>query len=353
MSTQLGGKNADTLADARLFLETRNRSAGLTATNDIEIVCSSAKHNMDANTKSIALRLFSQTIRLDPHRFTHWPTTTDLCCWHCTEPFDTTPISVPRSQLPGEDEVVYVLYGVFCSANCGARWITSHHRDKHMVLLRFKRMLVDVFKCAPIDVFNLKLAPEAMTLAKFGGPYSLQEFRSKSVTTHVELTEPPFVNYDMVLQEHARAIGGVQPGEQVPSGHQISGLRRPTSMARRGLCGENTLLMTTKTKTSVLSDTTDEPTTDEPTNHTGVCGGLKEGGLYKEFLHQKQIEGSAPDFDTEEKKYVKPATEARSRKKPTTLNVAKAKSVGNVQGTLARFMRPSAIQAPAAFTDNN
>ena len=346
-TTTMAAKQQDTLADVKLFLETRHKPTNVGDARRVEIVCSSAKHNMDAQTTTTAYRLFSQTIHLDPKQIPVWPRTTNVCCWHCTEPFDTTPVSVPKTELPGDDGYVYVIYGVFCSGNCGARWIVNHHSyDRQHILLRFKKLLIDVFQCPAIDVFNMKLAPEQpfVALTKFGGPWTIEQFREKSLTVDVEILTPPFVSYDMVLREHARDLGGIAPSRVPPTtGHQIHGLQRPSSVSRRGR-GETSLLPRDNMSDAGLDSSGD--------NLTGVCNGLVDGGLFVGYLNRKTaVETSTASgavTATAAKAATAPSAPQQSTARKgsrrraainTNAAIAEAKATGNVQGTLAQFIR--------------
>ena len=329
-------RSMDTLSDARLFRATRNVPVNIGSAHEVkieEVVCSSSKFSMDSRKITTALRLFSQTIYLDPHRVGVWPTSTSICCWHDTEPFTTTPISIPKSQLHGDDEMVYVVYGVFCSVECASRWIITHHRDAAQILLRFNRLLVEVYMMNPVDVFDMKLAPDAISLSKFGGPYTLDAFRAKNKTVVVELLEPPFITYDMVLQEHARDVGGLQPAIPVGTGHQIRNIRRPSSLSRRGRNTDNTLLQMVSPE-NVMGENTEES--------TGVCTGLMDGGLFRSFSNAlTSSDGNVADG--EEKPDVRPVGK-KTKGKPRAANasavaIAEVKASGKGHGTLAQFIR--------------
>ncbi|MCH9716934.1 MAG: hypothetical protein K0U52_07605 [Gammaproteobacteria bacterium] len=282
-------KSKDTLEDVHVFLNTRQLPQlpvdehGQPRIKQCEIVCSSAKHDMGRPSKTTTYRLFSQTITLDPKTFDKWPRSTDKCCWHCTETFDTTPLSIPKAQLPNEDTMLYMLYGIFCSASCACKWIMDKHtHDAHQILLRFKELLVNVFGCDAVDVFNLQLAGHPQTsLIKFGGSKTIEQFRRDALTVDVELLEPPFITYDMVLRERRRdhltqqSTNSTQENQQSQqqdnqeklldslesTNHPIRGLRRPTQEAQEA---------------------------QEPPNETGVCNGLVEGGLFQDYVQQQQ-----------------------------------------------------------------
>lgn len=337
-------RSMDTLDDARLFRATRNVPVNIGTAQEVkieEVVCSSSKFSMSSRKITTALRLFSQTIYLDPHRLEVWPTSTSICCWHDTEPFSTTPLSIPKSQLHGDDEMVYVVYGVFCSVECAARWIITNHRDAAQILLRFNRLLVEVYKMDPVSVFEMKLAPDAISLTKFGGPYTLEAFRAKNKTVVVELLEPPFITYDMVLQEHARDVGGLQPLIPVGTGHQIRNIRRPSSLSRRGHNTDNTLLQMVSPE-NVMGENTEES--------TGVCTGLIEGGLFRSFLANAaagELASACEHAENKDKSVGRPVLKKKGKSRAVNASavaIAEVKASGRGHGTLAQFIRNASVK---------
>lgn len=231
----------DTLNDVRVFLQREAPDRART----IEVVCSSARRDMDRHATHTPYRLFSETIALFPECegqqrpcTTAWPTTTTLCCWHDCHPFDSTPIPIPKLKSKQMNTHVFVVYGVFCSANCAVAYILEKNTyDQQLVLLQFKTMMVDVFGLDADSVFALEPAAPRIFLTMFGGHLSIARFREQSLTVRATLLQPPFISYSMVLEENARAKdGGGSGGDALDGGiapitsHVIRGLRRPTKM---------------------------------------------------------------------------------------------------------------------------
>lgn len=229
----------DTLNDVRVFLQREAPDRART----IEVVCSSARRDMDRHATHTPYRLFSETIALFPEcegqqrpSATTWPTSTSLCCWHDCHPFTTTPIPIPKLRSKQMNSHVYVVYGIFCSANCAVAYILEKNTyDQQLVLLQFKTMMVDVFGLDADSVFALEPAAPRIFLTMFGGHLSIDRFRQQSLTVRATLVQPPFISYSMVLEENARARDGdtvdrSDSGIAPITSHVIRGLRRPTKM---------------------------------------------------------------------------------------------------------------------------
>ncbi len=117
-----------------------------------------------------------------------WPKKTDLCCYHCTEPFDTIPIPLPQSY--NSSQQLYAVYGVVCSGNCGKAFIIENEpmiTNQRMGL--FNQMIRDVFQLRGL----IRPAFPRMRLRKFGGDLDIMAFRRGFVHGSCELLMFPFV----------------------------------------------------------------------------------------------------------------------------------------------------------------
>lgn len=244
----------------------------------VEIVCSSGKLVTGKPAQTRAIRLFSHQLTLDPERFQQWPHTSELCCWWCTEQFGTTPVCIPKKR--NEETAVFEVYGVFCGGPCGLAYIMRESRasDLHQIMMDYRFLLIEVFGCHPPSVFDMRPAPPREALTKFGGHLSIGEFRLAGVTADTELVEPPFVNYNMVLQDNSKL--------QDQQNHQIRGLRRPEHLPPTGNMNNASLFRAPSVKSSDV---------------TGVCSNLPEGGEFAAFVQAKEAE---PREDKEEAKPV-------------------------------------------------
>lgn len=120
---------------------------------------------------------------------------TDLVCIWCTEPFNTPPIPSPVKYKPRktiDDQPVFMVQGQFCSFNC----LLAHHRKERPSLSMARHMMKLVYGIPMSQC--VQEAPMPTALKKFGGIYSIDEFRATSAsgirTEQVKLPFFPFLS---------------------------------------------------------------------------------------------------------------------------------------------------------------
>ena len=115
-----------------------------------------------------------------------WPSTTTQSCLHCEEPFEGTPLPIPRSYdlISGKLEADP---GVVCCVPCLRGFLIEHlHFDMPLRWAIAQRMLKDVFGLkGPFGV-----APPRSALQKHGGPYTAQQFRECTDKIVVQQSSP-------------------------------------------------------------------------------------------------------------------------------------------------------------------
>lgn len=218
----------DTVSDVRLFLEKEQPERLKT----VEVVCSSARRDMDRRAVHVPYRLFCETLRLFPECVTDstvhtsatgWPQTTSIACWHDCHPFSTMPIPIPKyaKQNVSTGAPTYTVYGVFCSCNCAVAYILERGTyDQQQQLLLFKQMAITVFGIDTESIFAMEPAPPRIFLQLFGGHLSIDAFRKQSLIARCTLLTPPFISYSMVLEDNARTQGPGVPS--VPTAAQVA-----------------------------------------------------------------------------------------------------------------------------------
>lgn len=235
----------DTLSDVSVFLEREHPHHART----VEVVCSSARRDMDRQSKHTPFRLFCETTQLftPDTSCSDWPESTSFACWHCCHGFEGVPIPIPKSKRLGENDALstYTVYGIFCSCNCAVAYILERNTyDQQLLLMRFKEMMIRVFQLSSSDVFALEPAPPRIFLTMFGGPLTVEEFRTKSLVARTALLTPPFISYSMMLEENTRSTASDRPGDLPGSStnlvapittHTVRGLRRPTTLVASSL----------------------------------------------------------------------------------------------------------------------
>lgn len=155
-----------------------------------------------------------------------WPTTTDIACWHCTEPFTTQPIGIPVEC--GEQEIL--CDGNFCSYSCALAYI-FHSRASHREY-NAKQLLCQVAREVH-GIANVRPAPPMLLLDKFGGPLTIDEFRN-TTEVHSVVPNPPFARADVVYESTREHEGGGEPVTAAADADAavdstICGLRVPAS----------------------------------------------------------------------------------------------------------------------------
>lgn len=127
-------------------------------------------------------------------------------CWHCCHPFEGQAIQLPR--LYDATECLYHVYGSFCSLSCSKAYLLNlpfFQKEQHMYV--FNRMCKELY-----GIHEVIEAPPRETLHMFGGPFSIEEFRSKNHRCVIQ--NPPFVSYCMIVEEklesHNNTLNSVQ-----------------------------------------------------------------------------------------------------------------------------------------------
>lgn len=108
-----------------------------------------------------------------------WPTRTNICCWWCTEPFDTCPLAIPNRISKGTVEC----YGVFCGYGCAKTYLMkdrSYMRDTMKRSTDLAWLFKELTGRRPTDE-DLQ-APPRQALTKFGGSLDIEDFRSGQYT---------------------------------------------------------------------------------------------------------------------------------------------------------------------------
>lgn len=341
----------DTVSDVKVFLEREFPEH----VKVIEVVCSSARRDMDRRAKHVPHRLFCETLglfnewtvnKMSEGEKPEWPVTTDVACWHCCHQFEGVPIPIPKYKKADNDSItLYTVYGVFCSCNCAVAYILERNSyDQQQLLLQFKSMATHVFGFLTADVFALEPAPPRIFLHMFGGHLTIDQFRAASLVARNTLLLPPFISYSMVLEENSRMSGNMSESKQ-PQGetavmpitsHVIRGLRRPTVAAAAA------------------------QETEQPDAHEGVAGAAlnqwaaadkseKPASLYEQFMEVKQTGGSDVLMQLAHTEDAAPQAKRRTAaRKPAAAKRATAPSAASAApssgGTLAAFLQSKSTQ---------
>lgn len=117
----------------------------------------------------------------------HPPAKTDLACFWCTCEFEGNPCFLPVKEECG----TYHVYGNFCSPQCALAFLLHEHMDTHV---RWERMSL-LHRMNKVSG-RLYPAPPRESLSKFGGPFTIEQFRNLNAEkkTRVDVHYPPMVS---------------------------------------------------------------------------------------------------------------------------------------------------------------
>lgn len=192
--------------------------------------CCSAHSTLvsDQNTTFTAVKLHGKVMTLKGTRIDSWPSNTEVACWYDTFSFSSVPIPLPHHY--DQQKKAFVVYGNVCSVECGLAYMhrESRRHDLWERIVLFEDMMHKVFH---IKTMGCEPAPPFLTLTRFGGFFSIEEFRASFNTVKMTVISPPFLMYPLVIQEKhnlQETTKEVIHDETVLStGHVLRGLRRP------------------------------------------------------------------------------------------------------------------------------
>jgi hypothetical protein len=117
------------------------------------------------------------------------PDSTEISCFWCTHRFEGQPCIIPEREEKG----VYRVYGNFCCPSCAMSYLLQESLDPHV---RWERiaLLNRIYDTEGLG--RIFPAPARETLDIFGGPISIESFRSTiaSGKVRVDVHMPPMVS---------------------------------------------------------------------------------------------------------------------------------------------------------------
>ena len=118
----------------------------------------------------------------------HLPEKTEVACFWCTCEFENQPCFLPVR----EDMGTYHVYGNFCSPQCALSYLIEEHLDSHV---RWERMSL-LHRMYKGKGDRLYPAPSSESLKKFGGVYTIQEYRNIITENRlrVDIQSPPMTS---------------------------------------------------------------------------------------------------------------------------------------------------------------
>jgi hypothetical protein len=118
------------------------------------------------------------------------PETTNISCFWCAHPFTWKPSVIPEREEKG----TYRVYGNFCSPSCSMSYLLDESLDTHV---RWERIaLLHRLYGKSYKGHRIFPAPTRQTLAIFGGPLSIDQYRAtiEEQRVRIDIQVPPMVS---------------------------------------------------------------------------------------------------------------------------------------------------------------
>jgi len=122
-----------------------------------------------------------------------WPSSTRINCLWCCEEFEHEPYGIPMKK----DGDTFYMFGNFCSPQCAAAYIFDENDNTNELWERYS--LLNFLYGSNNDKINVALP--RLALKKFGGPFTIEEWRKKSKCKTYKLIMPPMVSIIPTLEE--------------------------------------------------------------------------------------------------------------------------------------------------------
>jgi hypothetical protein len=145
----------------------------------VSIICStSCRRAHDKTSFFFVHPLFQNT--------TTWPSQTPIACYHCTYQFSGYPVPLPI-EYEETTRTYHCGVGLFCRGACAKAYMIEHPRHNNsLCMMLLNQLMTEMFGYSG----DFGQAPPMCSLQKFGGPLTIEAFRSlsqenKTVLMHV------------------------------------------------------------------------------------------------------------------------------------------------------------------------
>lgn len=167
------------------------------ASHSFAFVASEPKKNLNLNAINKGVKIVPLlSCFVDCNEQKTLPLTTDICCYWCTEKFENQPIALPEKKI---GDTFFVKF-CFCSFNCMSSYNFSINDEKvweryALINLMYKK-LYNLTQNIKID-----LAPPRESLIKFGGKYTIEQFRNLCTEKSIKVMSFPIISIQTYLEE--------------------------------------------------------------------------------------------------------------------------------------------------------
>ena len=117
---------------------------------------------------------------IDTNKTGTWPTKSNIDCLWCCHSFDTAPFGIPTRR----DGDTFTMFGNFCCAECSAAYNFDSKISGDEMWERYS--LINMIYSE--DGKEIKIALPRLSLKKFGGPFSIAEFRRHNPSKNFKIT---------------------------------------------------------------------------------------------------------------------------------------------------------------------
>lgn len=232
---------------------------------------------------------------------------TNLACIWCTEPFETLPIPCPiRYKAATQSHDYYFLVcGQFCSFNC---MLADQRKEERS--LSVARLMMKMVYNIPMGL-HVQDAPSRLSLLKFGGYYSIEQFRATSIANiQIQEVKPPFFPFKAGLSEieeikvEITETGGKELATRRLRGAAL-GTIAPVISQSGDASGSNRRLQQSKFATALTIDEqlalSDRKYRLQRETKEAAEGGAKKRRTLTDFMKPKQLPPAATEAREQEK----------------------------------------------------
>lgn len=145
-----------------------------------------------------------------------WPTKTNIDCLWCAYSFENIPFGIPIKK----DGCTMHMFGNFCSPECAAAYNFNTNDDNIWERYSLLNELYSVNN-EPINIANSKLL-----LKKFGGTYSINEYRINNINSNFVINMPPVVSHIPTIEEISKNYNKNEQLQQVDVNNEYNLFRQ-------------------------------------------------------------------------------------------------------------------------------
>ena len=123
-----------------------------------------------------------------------WPSSVNIDCLWCCHSFKNSPFGIP---IKKNNNTIH-MFGNFCSPECSAAYNFDIYSENNQIWERYS-LINYLYK----DKQSIKLAPPRLSLQKFGGRFSINEFRkyNSNYNKEFKLLLPPMISIIPAIEE--------------------------------------------------------------------------------------------------------------------------------------------------------